>query len=46
MKTVENTPVRLVLEQRPTVLAVALVLTTLATLAFAIVLFARGSVPA
>ena len=43
MKTVENTTTRLVLEQRPTVLAVALVLITLATLAFAIVLFARGN---
>ncbi|MCB1358084.1 MAG: hypothetical protein KDK53_16885 [Maritimibacter sp.] len=43
MKTVENTPTRLGLEHRPTALAVGLVLVTLATLAFAIVLFARGN---
>ena len=43
MKTVENTPTRLVLEHRPVALTLGLILTTLVTLAFAIVLFARGN---
>lgn len=43
MKTVEDTPTRLVLEQRPTALTVGLVVASLATLAFAVVLFARGN---
>ena len=43
MKTVENTPARLVLEHRPVALTIGLILTTLVTLAFAIVLFARGN---
>lgn len=43
MKPVENTPGRLVLEHRPTALAAGLVLVTLVTLAFAVLLFARGS---
>jgi hypothetical protein len=43
MKTIENTPTRLVLEHRPVALTLGLILTSLATLAFAIVLFARGN---
>lgn len=43
MKTVENTPGRLVLEHRPLALTLGLILTTLVTLAFAVVLFARGN---
>ncbi len=43
MKTTTDTPARLVLEQRPVGLGLGLILITLATLAFAIVLFARGN---
>lgn len=43
MKTTENTPTRLVLEHRPTALVLGLVLISLATLAFAVVLFTRGN---
>lgn len=43
MKTVENTPTRLVLEHRPITLTVGLVLISLVTLAFAILLFTRGN---
>ena len=43
MKTVENTPARLILEHRPVALTLALIVATLATLAYAIVLFARGN---
>ncbi len=43
MKTIENTPTRLVLEHRPVALTLGLILTSLATLAFAIVLFTRGN---
>ena len=43
MKTVETTPTRLVLEHRPVTLTLGLVLISLATLAFAIVLFTRGN---
>ncbi len=43
MRTVENTPARLVLEHRPVALTIGLIVTSLATLAFAVVLFARGN---
>lgn len=43
MKTIERTQARLVLEHRPVALILGLVLTSLATLAFAIVLFRRGN---
>ena len=43
MKIVENTPSRLVLEHRPVALSAGLILITLATLAYAVVLFARGN---
>lgn len=43
MKTIEQTPGRLVLEHRPVALVLWLVLISLATLAFAVVLFARGN---
>ena len=43
MKPTENTPARFTLEHRPVALGLALVIITLATLAFAIVLFARGN---
>lgn len=43
MKTVDRTPTRLVLEHRPVALTLGLVLISLATLAFAIVLFSRGN---
>jgi len=43
MKTIENTSARLVLERRPVGLTLGLILITVATLAFAIVLFGRGN---
>ncbi len=43
MKSIENTPSRLVLEQRPVGLGLVLILIAVATLAFAVVLFARGN---
>lgn len=43
MKTVQATPDRLVLEHRPVTLTLALVLVSVATLAFAVVLFSRGN---
>lgn len=43
MKTVERTATRLVLEHRPVALALGLFALSLTTLAFAIVLFARGN---
>lgn len=43
MKTIEHTPTRLVLEHRPVALSLGLILTSLATLVFAVVLFARGN---
>jgi len=43
MKTIEHTPARLTLEHRPVALTLGLILATVATLAYAIVLFARGN---
>ncbi|PIE06605.1 MAG: hypothetical protein CSA74_11725 [Rhodobacterales bacterium] len=43
MQATTDTPARLVLEQRPVGLSLGLVVITLATLAFAVVLFSRGS---
>lgn len=43
MKTLENTPARLVLEHRPVALSIGLVLITLVTLVLAVILFLRGN---